>query len=157
MIGAILGIILTAYLKLASSGNASIARGQAWNLAIPIAEAGIEDALMHMNFTSSLDIGLDSDGRTLARDGWTLAGDEHSVGRLQSLGTNRYHANIYFGSSGWPAIISTGFVRCFPAGNFVTRTVKVTTKTDGIAFMGLVALGLYAELEKLQAEADSGE
>lgn len=129
-ITAILGIILTAYLKLASANNTSIARGQAWNLAIPIAEAGIEDALMHLNFTNGL-----------ASDGWTMGEDGHTVSRQQILGTNQYRANIYMPSSGWPYIISTGYARSFPSGSFVTRTVKVTTKTDGFAFLGLVALG----------------
>ena len=45
----ILGFLLVAYLSLVRSQNISNMRSQAWNQAIPVIEAGIEDALTHLN------------------------------------------------------------------------------------------------------------
>src|SRR6185503_10641312 len=59
---ALVGFVLAAYLTLLSSQNAATIRSQAWNSSVPVVEAGIEDALAHLNRngTNRLDI-----------DGWS--------------------------------------------------------------------------------------
>src|SRR5438477_7070151 len=56
----ILGIGLASYLSLVSSQNYSTMRSLAWNAATPLAEAGIEEALTHLN-----------DDTNLAANNWT--------------------------------------------------------------------------------------
>src|SRR4051812_27519006 len=46
---AIIGIMLGAYLTLVKSQNQGVARSQVWNSTIPIIEAGMEEALTHLN------------------------------------------------------------------------------------------------------------
>src|SRR5438105_3548447 len=65
---AIMGISLASYLMLTRTQLSSVRRSQSWNNSIAISEAGIEDAMMHINSTSYLD-GL------YATDGWTVNAD----------------------------------------------------------------------------------
>src|SRR5690606_24725761 len=59
----VIGVTLASYLGLVANQNLSIQRSQAWNSGIPIAEAGIEEALAHLNRNGTNRIG----------DGWVLA------------------------------------------------------------------------------------
>jgi hypothetical protein len=43
------GLVLASYLTLVSAQNRSVVRSQTWNSAIPVVEAGIEEALAHLN------------------------------------------------------------------------------------------------------------
>ncbi len=60
----IAGLMLAAYLQMVKSQHYNTARSQAWNSAVPVIEAGIEDALTHMNVHTN----------TLACDEWQQAG-----------------------------------------------------------------------------------
>ena len=44
-------IALTTYLYLVSNQNRSVMRSLAWNSAIPVVEAGVEEALTQLNYT----------------------------------------------------------------------------------------------------------
>lgn len=46
---AIVGLMLVAYLQMVKSQNYNTTRSQAWNSAVPVIEAGIEDALTQLN------------------------------------------------------------------------------------------------------------
>src|SRR6266496_523365 len=45
----IIGIVLLSSLSLVKSQNQAVARSQAWNICMPIIEAGIEEAMAHLN------------------------------------------------------------------------------------------------------------
>src|SRR5690349_10347567 len=45
----ILGLLMASYLHMVKTQNLSVARAQAWNSALVMAEAGVEDALGHLN------------------------------------------------------------------------------------------------------------
>src|SRR2546425_727685 len=62
----IIGVALASYLSLTAAQNTSTARSQSWNLAIPAAESGIEEALTHLYYNGQ---------SNLAVNGWTLATD----------------------------------------------------------------------------------
>src|SRR5436190_3478898 len=47
--GAVLMVGLASYISLIQAQNNAVMRSQTWNAAIPAAEAGIEDALAHLN------------------------------------------------------------------------------------------------------------
>lgn len=57
----LISFLLVTYLTLVKSQNTAIMRSQAWNAAMPIVEAGLEDALAHINLHGSTN---------LACDGW---------------------------------------------------------------------------------------
>ena len=45
----LIGMTLASYLNLVANQNISVQRSQAWNSVVPVAEAGIEEALAHLN------------------------------------------------------------------------------------------------------------
>ena len=48
-VAGVIGIVLVSALTLIKSQNQSVARSQAWNHCIPVIEAGLEEALAHLN------------------------------------------------------------------------------------------------------------
>lgn len=67
----IAGLMLAAYLQMVKSQHYNTARSQAWNSAVPVIEAGVEDALTHMNVHTN----------TLACDEWQQAGSVYWMRR----------------------------------------------------------------------------
>src|SRR5437660_835092 len=51
---AILGILMASYLSMAQTQRFSVARAQAWNSALVVAEAGVEEAMADLNNTNFL-------------------------------------------------------------------------------------------------------
>ena len=76
----IIGLYMAAYLNLVSNQNLAITRSVHWNSAIPIAEAGIEEALTHLQFNPF--------GREA--NGWTV--DERGYTKERHLGEGKYVA-----------------------------------------------------------------
>ncbi len=66
IIAGILGVALGSYLLMVRSHYASVNRSQSWNAALALAEAGVEEALAHLN------PGAASPPPALAGDGWKL-------------------------------------------------------------------------------------
>src|ERR1044071_7798831 len=58
------GTVLAAYLKMVGNQNAFTMRSQAWNSSIAIVEAGIEEALAHLNKNGTTNANLEEDGWT---------------------------------------------------------------------------------------------
>lgn len=148
----ILGFILAAYLTLVNSQNGSNMRSQSWNSTIPIVEAGIEEALAHLN-----SYGLK--GVSLACEGWTQSGNTYSVTR--NLAGAEYTVTITNYVVGNPAFIpiveSRGYVvmplqltsaqgallATVTSPNttvrYLGRGVRVRTRRDAIFAKGMVA------------------
>src|SRR5262245_36149682 len=59
----LIGFLLIAYLTLIGAQNTTTMRSQAWNATIPVVEAGLEDALTHLNVHGSTN---------LLCDGWAF-------------------------------------------------------------------------------------
>src|SRR5579859_1221431 len=114
--------VLASYLALIGSRYKVTARSQSWNAAVPVLEAGIEDALTH----------LQDDLNNPAANGWTLgtiSGQQvYSKQRTFSDGSY-YLVNIYNGAaaaSNAPTIYSTGFVPSpLSSSSYISRTAKV--------------------------------
>jgi hypothetical protein len=151
MITGLIGFILAVYLTLVQSQSTATFRSQAWNMAMPVVEAGIEDALAHIN--ANYEIGLE-------RDGWSKSGDIYSLGRPIGDSIYRVHiTNYFFGiaTNGGPIVTSYGYVSLpgatAPAhgtllatvGGFeatlpyLGRGVRVRTVPDFIFTRGMVA------------------
>jgi hypothetical protein len=83
----LIGFTLASYLTLISAQNRSTFRSQSWNSAVPLIEAGIEEALAHLNKNGTTNLFV---------DGWT---SESGVAvKRRNLGDGRYIAVIVPGA-----------------------------------------------------------
>jgi hypothetical protein len=123
----IISLALLAYLTLIREDNHSTQRSQCWNECVAVMEAGIEDALTHLN----------SSGVTnLAVDGWTASGGQYSLQRV--VASNYYIVSI--STSVPPVITATGFVQ-IPLffDKYVARAVECDTRRQGIFSKAILA------------------
>jgi len=119
---AILGILIGSYLYLIRTQRFSVSRAQAWENALVVAEAGVEEAMAHLNSgVSTNNFGTNS---------WA------------SLGGGNYAKTNYLGSNYWavtiqtspavtnatPVIVSTGYVPGPVSSPTLSRTLRVNTK-----------------------------
>jgi hypothetical protein len=128
----LLGLGLASYLSLTRWQYISIVRSQAWNAAIGLAEAGVEEALAQLNpsallFTTNIDRGA---------NGWTLEADGMYHAPRRTLPDGYYDVAISSGT--YPVICSTGYVTIPTLSATVSRAVRVTTGTSGL-FRGAMA------------------
>jgi hypothetical protein len=115
-IALVLSLTLGGYFYLTISDRTLAARSLAWNSAIPVAEAGIEEALTQLYYTGT---------NNLTTNNWTLGGDGwyHKKGTLPS--GSFYGTAIQLAA--YPIIWSTGYVAApFGTNAFIRRLVKVT-------------------------------
>src|ERR1051325_8719744 len=96
----IIGIVLVSCLSLVKSQNQAVARSQAWNICMPIIEAGIEEAMAHLNNQKET---------TYAVNGWVQNGFVYS--RQRFLGDSFYSVAITLTNPFQPVIVCTGYVR----------------------------------------------
>ncbi len=101
----IIGFLLIAYMTFVQGQHTATARSQSWNATIPVIEAGIEEALAHLNVN-----GLTSG--SLAVDGWTLASGVYSQTRTIGDGTYTVRISNWTsgGSNSAPIIESYGYM-----------------------------------------------
>ncbi|MBI2948407.1 MAG: hypothetical protein HYY23_12250 [Verrucomicrobia bacterium] len=125
----IIGLYMAAYLNLVSNQNLAITRSVHWNSAIPIAEAGIEEALTHLQFNP-----FDREA-----NGWTV--DERGYTKERHLGEGKYVVTISTNYS--PDIVSKAYVRKPLSSDylFAPRAVKVVLTNLAVFAKGMVAKG----------------
>lgn len=150
----IIGFLLIAYMTFVQNQHTATARSQSWNATVPVIEAGIEEALAHLNAN-----GLT--GGNLASDGWSQSSGIYSVTRTIGDGTYTVRISNWTsgGSNNAPVIESYGYVPLpvavasvggplfFAAsGNtqpvvtgYLKRGVHVSTRRDAIFAKGMVA------------------
>ncbi len=136
------GILIAAlgsYLSLTSQENKTVMRSMSWNNALPIAEAGIDEAMSHL--------GVNSNG--YAVDGWATDGTNFFKQRF--LGSDYYSVNFAGDLNSAMTITSTGAVQ-WTDGGYIRRTVQVNArKRQVLNPQGLVARmitfqgGFYAD------------
>jgi len=158
VITSVIGVLLAAYLTLIKVQNQSVMRSQSWNAAIPIIEAGIEDALTHLSKHGKTNVNCDF---------WQPSGSGYV--KEQPVGEDGYYnAYIYNyvpGDTNYqnPIIESRGFIRPpvmvagaagargpliaglsmpFQPNGLIGRGVKATCRVDPLFAKGMVALGL---------------
>jgi hypothetical protein len=147
----ITGFLMITYLTLTQSQSQSTMRSQAWNLSMAMVEAGMEEAMAHLNVNGS---------NTLAGDGWAQTGTGYT--RSRWLGQNYYIVSVtnYIPGSNAinPTIVSRGYVPLLAplasAGSpvmfadftggaqgsaYVGRGVRVTLGNDRLFARGMVA------------------
>lgn len=113
------GVMLAAYLKMVASQNSYAGRSQTWNRTVPVLEAGLEEAMGHLNKNGTPDSGGAVNLASLSGDGWDNNGSIRGPWAKQGwIDGDFYYVSI----SAWdgttakfPTISSTGYVRQLPA------------------------------------------
>jgi hypothetical protein len=128
----ILVLYMGAYLTMASSRNLVAMRSTAWNAALPVAEAGIEEGLTQIQYS------------VIPTNGWTLTNGIYTRTCSQPFWTNGSYYTVTIQSTNPPVISSVGYVLA-PLGNgYIRRTVQVTTKNTGGFPYGMLAKNLIS-------------
>src|SRR5437879_6357413 len=94
----IVSLALASYLTLVQQERYSMGRSMAWNSVLPVAEAGIEEALTQIN---------SHDMKLVADNGWVATGS--FLTKTKALGPDQWTACIT--TSVPPVIVSQGFTR----------------------------------------------
>lgn len=136
----LIGFVLASYLSLVKSQNMATMRSQSWNGAVPVIEAGIEDALTHLSAHSL--------SGNLAQDGWQQSGSIYFIQR--SLADSYYVVTIsnFLGpASPAPIIESRGYVR-MPLLAEVSSDHLFATAATSSSINGYLARGVRVEAGK---------
>ena len=126
LIAGIVMLLAGSYLMLTANQNQMIARSFTWNTAMPVAEAGIEEALAHMRQNPT----------NFSGDGWTtVGGTNYSIQRTN--GSDYYKVDI--NRRGMMInVTSTGYA-LRQGTNYLSRTVLVQGQVWDFKMLGLVA------------------
>jgi len=132
MVTLLFGMLMLCYIPLVNNQRISVARSQAWNGALAMAEAGVEEALAQLNPGAA----VTSIDRTA--NGWG-----QPVGNLygpMSRTLNDGSYSVVYTTDTYPIIYSTGYVAMpYPAATLI-RTVRVATTNAPVFSMGLVGI-----------------
>jgi hypothetical protein len=128
VVSAIMGAALASYLGIVRSQHRSVARSMAWNTAIPIAEAGVEEALTQLNSNTNR-----------GASGWTLVGGTNYV-KSRMIGGARYEVSISTNNLR-PVITSKAYVTVPMSTNQIKRGVRVACTNRNTAIKGMLAKG----------------
>jgi hypothetical protein len=129
----VVGIILASFLTMLSSRYNLSTRSTAWNTAIPVLEAGIEEAFTHL---------ADDSGNPSANN-WTstnIAGQTVYWKRRNFSDGSFFYTRIHGATSNAPTIYSSGFVLSpIGDGTYLTRTVRIQATNPGTIFNKAIA------------------
>jgi hypothetical protein len=129
LLGGVLVAVLGSYLHLVSAENKIVFRSVSWNKALPMAEAGIEEAMSHIAFNTN----------NYSLDGWTQVGTNSIYTKSRTNGLDFYNVVLSGSPSGLKTITSTGTVHVLD-NQYVSRVVQVTASSMSFPSpMGLVA------------------
>jgi hypothetical protein len=134
VICSLVGVMLIAYLSMVSNQHKLSQRSQVWNNCIPMCEAGIEEALAHLNHIDTTN--------NFAVNGWTSNSLQFHKTRPLNGGTTR----IAISNDSPPTIYVTASLKAPVQGTDVTRRVKVKTRINlkfpnGVLSKGGISLG----------------
>lgn len=118
IVGITAGITLASYLTLISNRYKMTTRSMEWNQAMPVLEAGIEDAMTHIHDDSSI-----------SANNWVasvVGGVPVNTKRRTNSDGSYYSVAIYNGATANPTIYSSGFVPATYGQGYISRIVKVT-------------------------------
>jgi hypothetical protein len=106
----VVGLMLAAYLKLVAVQNQFVARSEVWNRTVPVIEAGVEEAMAHLNKNASGMSLITGETPNMNADGWI---GNSTVGWTKTgrLGSDYYVAKIDpWVSTNAPDIKAAGYV-----------------------------------------------
>jgi len=144
----VLGLGLASYLTLARAQHVSVIRSQAWNAALAMAEAGVEEAMAQLN-PSALIFGTNVNR---GANGWTLLSDGMYHAPRRTLPHGSYDVAIT--TDTLPTIYATGYVRIPTLSATISRSVKVNTGLSSL-FRGSLAARVNIDLKGNDVMTDS--
>ena len=100
VIAGVLGVALAAYLNVIHTQNNLTVRSQVWNSCMPLVEAGIEEALAHVNSSSQTNWGK--------VNGWKWDSTKNAFLKERWIGSGYFTCTIATNSGPNPVITSTG-------------------------------------------------
>jgi len=115
---ALVGLVLAAYLSMLRSQHKFTHRSQVWNDCMPLCEAGIEEAMAHLNYSGTLN--------NFAINGWALSGNCYR----KEINVNGSIARIAISNDMPPSVFVSGLIRAPLASNYLTRTVRLKTRLN---------------------------
>ena len=122
VLGSILGVLMISYLSMLDNQNRAVARGQAWNKALVVAEAGVEEAMAQLNAPG---VSLNN----LAVNSWTSTGTS-TVCKTNVVGDSYSYVTI-FATNSAPVVVSTSYVPGPIGTPMLSRSVQITAKSGG--------------------------
>jgi putative adhesin len=128
----IVGLILSGYLVLTSNRFQMTVRSSDWNAAIPVLEAGVEEAMTHLR----------RDTNTPTANNWTsdsIAGTQVYTKTRTFPDGSYFYVYIRDLSSNSATIYSQGFVRSPYNTKYISRTVKVGVTNPPTIFTHAIA------------------
>jgi len=121
----LVGLTLATYLKLVASQNQMTMRSQAWNRNIAVVEAGIEEAMAHLNKNGVWDIRTGTYTGNLLVDGWSsTAGGGYT--KTSWIGEDYYIVTIgaYTAGTNCPTVVAEGYVKQLPTFTMTRRLMQ---------------------------------
>src|SRR6266478_5946025 len=97
----IIGLALASYLTMCSNQNLSVFRSRSWNEGIPVAEAGVEEALTQIYYTGITN---------LSANNWAW-GTDRCYHKTRSVGIDGSYYEVAINPIDPPVILSTAYVR----------------------------------------------
>jgi len=144
----ILGLGVASYLSLVRWQHVAVIRSQAWNAAMGMAEAGVEEALAQLNPAAM----LSATNINRGANGWTLGADGmyHAPRRIMPHG----YYDVALSADTYPIICATGYVTIPTLSATVHRAVRAST---GVAplFLGAMAARVNIDFKGNGVETDS--
>lgn len=141
LVSVVIGITLASFLDLTGAQHRATMRSQVWNSCVPLAEAGLEEALAHVYLNST---NLGSQGWSTTTSGLTLSNGVSLAGtvyyRVRSLNGGSYIAAIQGGTT--PTLTVQGNLpKPLSSTDMLSRTIQVRTVGGALFSRGLVAKG----------------
>jgi len=122
---ALLGFMMASYLCMVNTQNLSVCRARAWNTALVVAEAGVEEAMAHLNNQGSTN--------NLAVNSWVNLGGGN-YGKTNFLGASYSAVTIKVSpavTDACPVIVAAAYVPGPISTPALTRTVQIKTRAKG--------------------------
>jgi hypothetical protein len=133
ILSAVLGLVLASFLTLLVSRNTISHRSEAWNRAIPVLEAGLEEAFTHLH-----------DDTALTNNGWTAqlnGGNLVYQKRRNFTNDSAYCLVTISNAPAAPVIYSQGYVLAPVGTNYISRQVRVATTNPAVFTHAIAAKG----------------
>ena len=131
VIATLLGITIGSYLIMVGAQNRSVARSQAWNTALTISEAGVEEALAQLNPGPAIS--------TIDRNanGWGPASGGIYGPRASTMRAGSY--SVVYSDDKYPIIYSTGYVTVPAISATLSRVLRITTTNVPLFTLAIAA------------------
>ncbi|HXJ55284.1 MAG TPA: hypothetical protein VNU68_01350 [Verrucomicrobiae bacterium] len=120
----IIGVVLLSCLSLVKSQNQAVARSQAWNICMPVVEAGIEEGMAHLNNKRE---------SSYVANGWTQSGTD--LIRQRNYGDGFYTVNINLTDPLKAIVVCTGYVRLPVLVAQANHPLLAAVNSGGVAYV----------------------